>query len=39
MARVTGIGGVFHKVKYPAATRKWCKEYLELDGESGPMLN
>lgn len=39
MARVTGLGGVFHKVKDPAATRKWYKDYLELDGEYGPMLN
>ena len=39
MARVTGLGGVFHKVKDPAATRKWYKEYLGLDGEYGPMLN
>ncbi|NCN85351.1 MAG: VOC family protein [Sphingomonadales bacterium] len=39
MARVTGLGGVFYKVKDPAATRKWYKEYLELDGEYGPMLN
>jgi catechol 2,3-dioxygenase-like lactoylglutathione lyase family enzyme len=39
MARVTGLGGVFHKVKDPAATRKWYREYLDLDGEYGPMLN
>jgi len=39
MARVTGLGGIFHKVKDPAATRKWYKDYLELDGEYGPMLN
>lgn len=38
MARVTGLGGVFHVVKDPAATRKWYKEYLGLDGEYGPML-
>ena len=39
MARVTGLGGVFHKVEDPAATRKWYKDYLGLDGEYGPMLN
>ena len=38
-ARVTGLGGVFHMVKDPAATRKWYKDYLGLDGEYGPMLN
>lgn len=38
MARVTGLGGVFHVVKDPAATRKWYKENLGLDGEYGPML-
>lgn len=38
MARVTGLGGVFHVVKDPAATRKWYKEKLGLDGEYGPML-
>ena len=39
MAGVTGLGGVFHMVKDPSATRKWYKEYLELDGEYGPMLS
>ena len=39
MAKITGLGGVFHKVKDPAATRKWYKENLGLDGEYGPMLN
>ena len=39
MARVTGLGGVSHVVKDPAATRKWYKEMLELDGEYGPMLS
>ena len=39
MARGTGLGGSFHKVKDPAATRKWYKDYLGLDGEYGPMLN
>ena len=38
MAGVTGLGGVFHMVKDPAATRKWYKEFLGLDGEYGPVL-
>lgn len=28
MARVTGIGGVFFKVKDPEKTRNWYKEHL-----------
>jgi len=39
MARINGLGGVFNVVKDPAATRKWYKEMLELDGEYGPMLS
>ena len=39
MAGVTGLGGVFHVVKNPSATRKWYKENLGLDGEYGPMLS
>lgn len=39
MAGVTGLGGIFYMVKDPAATRQWYKDYLELDGEYGPMLN
>lgn len=39
MAGVTGLGGVFHMVKNPAATRQWYKDYLDMDGEYGPMLN
>ena len=39
MAAVTGLGGVFYTVKDPAATRQWYKEFLNLDGEYGPMLN
>lgn len=38
MAKITGLGGVFHVVKDPAATRAWYKEYLGLEGEYGPML-
>jgi len=38
MAKITGLGGVFHVVKDPSATRAWYKEYLGLDGEYGPML-
>ncbi|MGB5484510.1 VOC family protein [Parasphingorhabdus sp.] len=26
-------------VKDPAATRQWYKDYLDMDGEYGPMLN
>ncbi len=38
MAKITGLGGVFHVVNDPAATRAWYKEKLGLDGEHGPML-
>jgi predicted enzyme related to lactoylglutathione lyase len=38
MAKITGLGGVFHVVNDPAATRAWYKKYLGLDGEYGPML-
>lgn len=38
MAKITGLGGVFHVVKDPAVTRAWYKEYLGLEGEYGPML-
>ena len=38
MARITGLGGVFHIVKDPAATREWYKENLGLTGEFGPMM-
>lgn len=38
MARITGLGGVFHIVKDPAATRAWYKENLGLTGEFGPMM-
>lgn len=39
MAGITGLGGIFYKVRDPAATRRWYKEMLDLDGEHGPMLN
>ena len=39
MAGITGLGGVFHIVKDPAATRKWYRDNLGRDGEFGPMLN
>lgn len=39
MAGITGLGGVFHIVKNPAATRQWYKDFLGLDGEYGPMLS
>lgn len=38
MAKITGLGGVFHVVKDPAATRAWYAENLGLEGEYGPML-
>ncbi|WP_164118523.1 VOC family protein [Sphingorhabdus sp. Alg239-R122] len=38
MAKITGLGGIFHVVKDPKATRAWYKEYLGLEGEYGPML-
>ena len=38
MAKVTGLGGVFHVVKDPAATRKWYQEVLGVEGEYGPQL-
>jgi catechol 2,3-dioxygenase-like lactoylglutathione lyase family enzyme len=39
MAKITGLGGIFHIVKDPTATRKWYKDYLGLDGDYGPQLN
>lgn len=39
MAKITGLGGIFHVVKDPAATRKWYKEILGLDGDYGPQLS
>lgn len=39
MAKVTGLGGVFYKVKDPEATRAWYRDILGLDGEYGPLLN
>ncbi len=39
MAKITGLGGIFHIVKDPTATRKWYKDYLSLDGDYGPQLN
>jgi catechol 2,3-dioxygenase-like lactoylglutathione lyase family enzyme len=32
------LGGIFHIVPDPAATRAWYKEVLELDGDYGPQL-
>ncbi|MEO1171587.1 MAG: VOC family protein [Myxococcota bacterium] len=29
--KVTGIGGVFYKVKDPAATRNWYRDHLGID--------
>ena len=38
MARVTGLGGVFHKVADPAATKAWYAETLGLTRGDGPLL-
>ena len=38
MAKITGLGGIFHVVENPEATRKWYAETLGLTGEYGPML-
>lgn len=38
MAKITGLGGIFHIVPDPAATRAWYKEVLGLDGDYGPQL-
>ena len=39
MAKITGLGGVFYVVEDPAATRKWYRDVLGIDGEYGPQLN
>lgn len=39
MAEITGLGGVFYVVDDPAATRKWYKEKLGIDGDYGPQLD
>ncbi|MEE4205144.1 MAG: VOC family protein [Erythrobacter sp.] len=36
--RVTGLGGVFYRVKNPAATREWYREVLGIDGPYGPQF-
>ncbi|WOE75472.1 VOC family protein [Alterisphingorhabdus coralli] len=38
MAKITGLGGIFHIVKDPEATRAWYRDKLGLDGEYGPLL-
>lgn len=38
MAKITGLGGIFHVVKDPEATRAWYKDVLGLEGEHGPVL-
>ena len=38
MARVTGIGGIFHKVADPAKTRDWYARVLGITGEYGAVL-
>ena len=39
MAKITGLGGIFHVVKDPVATRAWYQEYLGIGGEHGPTLH
>ncbi|KHK91060.1 glyoxalase [Novosphingobium malaysiense] len=38
MAKITGLGGVFYRVKDPEATRAWYRDVLGIDGEYGPIL-
>jgi catechol 2,3-dioxygenase-like lactoylglutathione lyase family enzyme len=35
MAKVTGLGGLFYKVRDPEATRAWYREVLGIGGEWG----
>jgi catechol 2,3-dioxygenase-like lactoylglutathione lyase family enzyme len=35
MAKVTGVGGVFFRVRDPAATAAWYREHLGMDLEAG----
>lgn len=39
MAKVTGLGGVFHVASNPEATRAWYRDVLGIDGDYGPQLN
>ena len=39
MAKITGLGGVFYVASDPAATRKWYRDTLGIDGEYGPQLD
>jgi catechol 2,3-dioxygenase-like lactoylglutathione lyase family enzyme len=38
MARITGLGGLFYKVRDPAATRAWYQDKLGIGGEWGTMF-
>ena len=38
MAKVTGLGGVFYKVRDPAATQAWYQDKLGIGGEWGVMF-
>ena len=38
MARITGLGGIFHKVADPEATKAWYADVLGLGGDFGPVL-
>jgi catechol 2,3-dioxygenase-like lactoylglutathione lyase family enzyme len=38
MAKVTGLGGLFYKVRDPDRTRSWYQETLGIGGEWGAMF-
>ena len=38
MARITGLGGVFHKVEDVDRTRKWFEDNLGIGGDWGAMF-
>lgn len=38
MARITGLGGVFHKVADPDKSREWYQQTLGIGGEWGAMF-
>ena len=38
MARVTGLGGIFHKVADPGRTRAWYQDNLGIGGEWGAIF-
>ena len=38
MAKITGLGGIFYKVRDPAATQAWYQDKLGIGGEWGAMF-